>query len=120
MRLPGMCTKLVGNCLTQKCGSNLGQSYEIIGLNVQTANVKSSEALNFLTWMLTSTVKSVFCVVNMSERVKMAGAFTCAANTSTTVHDHRGPPGRPRPTGAETLDGSRPRLKDMLAEVQHG
>lgn len=121
MRLPGMCKKLVGNCLTQKCVSNLGQTYEIISLNMQTANVKRAQKHYILLRGYKLPLSKVsFVFVNMSEHVKMAGAFTCAANTGTTVHDHRGPPGRSRPTGTETLDGSRPRLKDMLTEVQHG
>lgn len=46
--------------------------------------------------------------------------FTCAANTGTAVHNHRGAPWRPRPTGAQALDCSLPPLKYMLTKVQHG
>lgn len=49
----------------------------------------------------------------------MVQAFTCAANASTAVHNHRGAPWRPRPTRAQAPDCSLPLLKYMLTKVQH-
>lgn len=59
-------------------------------------------------------------LVNISESVKTAHVFTCAANTSTTVHNHRRSPRWSRPTRTKTLDSSCSPLKNMLTEIQHG
>lgn len=56
----------------------------------------------------------------MSKHVKTARGITCAANTSTTVHNRRWPPWWSCPTRTETLDGRLPPLKNMLTKVQHG
>lgn len=45
--------------------------------------------------------------------------FTCAANASTAVHNHRGASWSPSPTVSQALDCSLPPLKYMLTEVQH-
>lgn len=45
--------------------------------------------------------------------------FTCAANASTAVHNHRGASWGPRPAGSQALNCSLPPLKDVLTEVQH-
>lgn len=71
--------------------------------------------------MIEEQTQEIYLIMwSLNVNLTLMYAFTCAANPSTAVHDHRRAPRRPRPTGAQALDRSLPPLKNMFTEVQHG